>query len=58
MAKKTERDDELSKRPKIREHLLKTFTDVEQAFVDQHERSDDIADYWDCYNCSWRAPVL
>lgn len=51
MAKKTDRDEELSKRPKIREHLLKMFTDIEQAFIEQHERSDAILDYWDCYNC-------
>lgn len=51
MAKKITRDEELSKRPKIREHLLKVFKDVEAAFVDQHDRSDDIMDYWDLYNC-------
>jgi hypothetical protein len=51
MAKKTNRDDELGKRPKIREHLVKMFQDIEQAFIEQHQRSDDIADYWDCYNC-------
>lgn len=48
---KTKRDDELSKKPKIKEHLLKMFNDIEQAFVEQHTRSDDIADYWDCYHC-------
>ena len=51
MAKKTNRDDELGKRPKLREHLIKMFNDIETAFVDQHERSDDILDYWDAYNC-------
>lgn len=51
MAKKTKRDDELGKRLKIREHLLKMFTDIENAFIDQHQRSDDILDYWECYNC-------
>ena len=51
MAKKTNRDDELGKKPKVREHLVRMYKDIEQAFVDQHERSDDILDYWDCYNC-------
>jgi hypothetical protein len=51
MARKTNRDDELSKKPKIKDHLLKMYKDIEQAFVDQHERSDDILDFWDCYNC-------
>ena len=51
MVKKTKRDDELSKRPKIREHLIKMFNDIEQAFIEQHERSDAIMDYWDLYNC-------
>lgn len=51
MAKKTSRDEELSKRPKIRDHLLKVFQDIGAAFVDQHDRSDDIMDYWECYNC-------
>lgn len=49
--KETKRDEELSKRPKIREHLIKMFNDIEQAFVEQHDRSDQILDYWDCYNC-------
>ena len=51
VAKKTKRDDELGKKPKIRDHLLKLYKDIETAFVDQNERSDDILDYWDCYNC-------
>lgn len=51
MAKKTKRDDELSKRPKIREELLKAFQDAEKGFTDQSERADNNTDYWDCYNC-------
>jgi hypothetical protein len=51
LAKKIPRDEELGKKTKIKEHLLKLFRDVEQAFVEQHERSDDILDYWDCYHC-------
>lgn len=48
---KIERDEELGKRPKVREHIIKVATDVEKAFVDQHERSDAIMDQWDVYNC-------
>lgn len=51
MAAKTSRDDELSARPKIRDRLLELFRDVEQGFADQRQRSDDILDYWDAYNC-------
>lgn len=51
MAKKIERDEELGKKPKIREHLIKMFRDIEQAFVDQHDRSDALMDHWDAYNC-------
>ncbi len=51
MAKKINRDDELGQKPKIKKHLLKMFTDIEQAFVEQHERADNILDYWDAYNC-------
>lgn len=51
MAKKIDRDEELGDKPKIKSHLLKVFSDVQQAFVDQHERSDQIMDHWDAYNC-------
>jgi hypothetical protein len=51
MAKKIERDEELGKKAKIREHLLKMFRAIEQAFVEQHDRSDSILDHWDAFNC-------
>lgn len=51
MAKKIERDEELGTKPKVKEHLLKMFRDIEQAFVEQHERSDSILDYWEAFNC-------
>ena len=50
MAKKTNRDDELAKRPKIRDRLLDVFKDVEKGFADQRERADSNIDYWECYN--------
>lgn len=51
MAKKIDRDEELGDKAKIKSHLLKVFSDIQQAFVDQHERSDAIMDHWDAYNC-------
>lgn len=52
MAKKpTNRDDELSTRPKIHSKLLEIFRDIDKGFADQAQRSDDIMDYWDSYNC-------
>lgn len=35
----------------IRAYLADLFNDIEKGFHDQSERSDDIQDYWDCYNC-------
>lgn len=51
MAKKIDRDEELGTKAKTKDHLLKMFRDIQTAFVDQHERSDQILDHWDCYNC-------
>lgn len=51
MAKKIDRDEELGTRAKTKEHLLKMYRDIQTAFVDQHERSDQIMDHWDCFNC-------
>lgn len=51
MAKKQiTRSTELSTKPKIREHLLKLFAEVEKGFTDQKERIDANLDYWDIYN--------
>jgi hypothetical protein len=35
----------------IRGHLDDLFDDIKRGFGDQEDRSDDIQDYWDCYNC-------
>lgn len=45
------RDAQLCDDPKIRAQLLDVYADVEQGFQDQADRSDDILDYWDLYNC-------
>ena len=50
MAKKTNRDDELSTRPKVHKRLLEVFRDVEKGFADQRDRSDQNIDYWEIYN--------
>ena len=51
MPKKSKRDDELSSKALIRKKLLDIFKDVDKGFTDQRDRSDDIQDYWDIYNC-------
>lgn len=45
------RNDELSKRPRVEKKLREIFAAVEQGFADQRQRSDNILDYWDAYNC-------
>lgn len=52
MAKaKTARDEDISRRPRIRSKLLKLFEDVDKGFDNQRDRSDEIMDCWDAYNC-------
>ena len=51
MAKRTARDEDISKRPRIAGKLLKLFEDVEKGFADQRDRADEILDCWDVYNC-------
>jgi hypothetical protein len=51
MAKKRNRDDELSKKESVRESLLDIFKDVEKGFTNQQSRSNEILDFWEAYNC-------
>ena len=51
MAKKTNRDEELSTRARINEKFLKVLNDVEKGVSDQQDRSDEIKDAWDAYDC-------
>src|ERR1700761_8147923 len=46
-----ERATDLSKRAGVAKQLEELFAEVEQGFADQSERSDDLVDYWDVYNC-------
>jgi len=46
-----DRAEELSTQKDVREALLDIFKDVEKGFEQQADRSDNNADYWDCYNC-------
>ena len=45
------RDDELSGKSGVSKKVLEIARDVEKGFTDQRDRSDDIQDYWDAYNC-------
>jgi hypothetical protein len=45
------RAKDLSKRAGVQKQLLELFDEVQQGFSDQSERSDDLVDYWDVYNC-------
>jgi hypothetical protein len=45
------RAKDISKRAGVQKQLLEMFDEIEQGFSDQSERSDDLVDYWDVYNC-------
>jgi hypothetical protein len=45
------RDEELSTREDVKEHLLDLYADVMKGFNEQAGRANDIQDYWDIYNC-------
>src|SRR5215475_11729297 len=45
------RRDDLAKDEDIRKSLLDLYKDVERGFEDQNERSQELADLWDIYNC-------
>lgn len=47
----SERDAQLCDVKEIKDALLDIYSDVQQGFQDQADRSDDIMDYWDLYNC-------
>ncbi len=49
--RETRRDRDLSKVKSIRDDLIKLFTEVEEGFTDQWNRSNEQMDYWDIYNC-------
>lgn len=51
MPRKSDRNEELSKRPKIKKRLLEIYSEVQEGFLNQAERSDDQMDFWDIYNC-------
>ena len=46
-----QRSRDISKRAGVSKQLLEMFDEIEQGFSDQSERSDDLVDYWDVYNC-------
>jgi hypothetical protein len=45
------RSKDISKREGVKKQLEDLFAEVQQGFEDQSERSDDLIDYWDVYNC-------
>lgn len=47
----TGRNEDLTKKKRIRDQLLDVFHQVEEGFTNQIERANDIMDYWDIYNC-------
>jgi hypothetical protein len=46
-----ERNKELSTNAKTRDRLLEIYKDIQEGFVNQRDRVDDILDYWDAYEC-------
>lgn len=53
MPKRIKRDQELSTSAAFREKLLDDYKDIEEGFINQRDRVDDILDYWQVYNCEW-----
>lgn len=51
MAKKIKRDQELATKASVREKLLEGYKDIEEGFINQRDRVDEILDYWQAYNC-------
>ena len=47
-----DRDEELSTKKKVEDALLEVYRDIEKGFESQMDRSDEISDYWDLYNCN------
>jgi hypothetical protein len=45
------RDEELCQKEALQETLRKLYNDVEKAVTGQQDRTNDILDYWDMYNC-------
>lgn len=45
------RNEELCRKPYIRDQLLKVFEEVEKGFAAQVERADKNCDYWEAWNC-------
>lgn len=48
---KITRETQLAGREDVKKQLLKIFDDIQKGFVDQVDRSDQICDFWDAYNC-------
>lgn len=46
-----ERAKDISRRAGVKKQLLELFDEVEKGFSDQSSRADEIADYWDIFNC-------
>lgn len=46
-----ERDKELSTDRAIRRACLQLFRDIERGYQDQYDRSNQILNFWDLYNC-------
>jgi hypothetical protein len=50
-AKEEDRDAQLCGVDEIHDALVELYDDIEGGFNNQADRSDDIMDYWDLYNC-------
>lgn len=46
-----DRDTELCREEELQDALLEIYNDVERGFMDQVERSNELMDYWEIYNC-------
>lgn len=48
---RTDRDTQLVRREKVRDHLMSLYGSIEKGFADSSDRINDQMDAWDCYNC-------
>lgn len=46
-----ERDAELCTKPSVKSQLLDLYSEIQEGFTNQYQRSNDQMDYWDIFNC-------
>src|SRR5215472_4553478 len=47
-----DRSRDLAKDEDVEEHLIELYDQVENGYQDQWERSNDLREFWEIYNCT------